>query len=684
MAYATADIRNLALVGQTGAGKTLLAEALLQRAGAIKSMGELARGTTVCDSDALEKELQHSLDTAACHFDVQERHVNLIDTPGYPDLLGRSQAVLAAVETAAIVVNAQSGIEIATRRMAEAAAQRGLDRIIIVNRIDQPGLDLPALLAQLRETFGPECLPINLPAEGGRRVVDCFFSREGPATDFSSVEEAHRQIVEQVIEVDPDLLERYLGGDEAITPEQLHDPFEKALREGHLVPVCFTSAASGAGIDQLLDLIARLLPNPIEANPPPFLKGEGSAAAPVNVIPHPALHAVAHVFKITIDPYQGRIALLRVHQGTLKNGSQLFLGDARKPFKVAHLYRLQGAALQEVPSAQPGDICAVTKVDELHFDAVVHDSHDEDHHHLRPSERPPSMQGLAISAARPGDEHKLADTLHKLLAEDPSLRLEHVASLNETVLYGQGELHLRIVLERVKRQYNVELKTHPPGVPYRETISRPAEGHHRHKKQTGGAGQFGEVFLRVEPLPRGTGFEFVDAVKGGTIPSTLIPAVEKGVRQALESGAVAGYPMQDLRVVVHDGKTHPVDSKEVAFVAAGRKAFLDAVSQAHGLVLEPILNLSIHAPATAIGNIVGDLSALRARIQNQTVGVDSRALIEAQVPLAELKDYGHRLRAQTAGEGTYTMEFSHYEPAPPKLQNELMTAYARRHREDSE
>jgi len=684
MAYATADIRNLALVGQTGAGKTLLAEALLQRAGAIKSMGELARGTTVCDSDALEKELQHSLDTAACHFDVQERHVNLIDTPGYPDLLGRSQAVLAAVETAAIVVNAQSGIEIATRRMAEAAAQRGLDRIIIVNRIDQPGLDLPALLAQLRETFGPECLPINLPAEGGRRVVDCFFSREGPATDFSSVEEAHRQIVEQVIEVDPDLLERYLGGDEAITPEQLHDPFEKALRDGHLVPVCFTSAASGAGIDQLLDLIARLLPNPIEANPPPFLKGEGSAAAPVNVIPHPALHAVAHVFKVTIDPYQGRIALLRVHQGTLKNGSQLFLGDARKPFKVAHLYRLQGAALQEVPSAQPGDICAVTKVDELHFDAVVHDSHDEDHHHLRPSERPPSMQGLAISAARPGDEHKLADTLHKLLAEDPSLRLEHVASLNETVLYGQGELHLRIVLERVKRQYNVELKTHPPGVPYRETISRPAEGHHRHKKQTGGAGQFGEVFLRVEPLPRGTGFEFVDAVKGGTIPSTLIPAVEKGVRQALESGAVAGYPMQDLRVVVHDGKTHPVDSKEVAFVAAGRKAFLDAVAQAHGLVLEPILNLSIHAPATAIGNIVGDLSALRARIQNQTVGADSRALIEAQVPLAELKDYGHRLRAQTAGEGTYTMEFSHYEPAPPKLQNELMTAYARRHREDSE
>ncbi|HSW14469.1 MAG TPA: elongation factor G [Solimonas sp.] len=683
MAYTTADIRNLALVGHSGAGKTLLAEALLHRAGAIKAMGELARGSTVCDADPLEKELQHSLYTAVCHFDVDGHHVNLIDTPGYPDLLGRSQAVLAAVETAAIVINAQSGIEIATRRMAEAAAKRGLDRIIIVNRIDQPA-DLPALLAQLRETFGPECLPINLPAYGGKRVVDCFFSREGPETDFSSVAEAHRQIIEQVVEVDAELLERYLGGDEAITAEQLHEPFEKALREGHLVPVCFTSASSGAGIAELMELILRLLPNPIEANPPPFLKGEGAAAASVNVIPHPALHTVAHAFKLSIDPYQGRIGFLRLHQGTLKNGTQLFVGDARKPFKVAHLYQPQGATLQDIGLAIPGDICAVTKVDELYFDAVVHASHDEDHHHLQPAERPQPMHGLAIAAARPGDEHKLADTLHKLLAEDPSLRLEHVGSLNETVLYGIGELHLRVVLERMKRQYNVELKTHLPGVPYRETISRAAEGHHRHKKQTGGAGQFGEVFLRVEPLPRGSGFEFVDAVKGGTIPNTLIPAVEKGVRQALESGAVAGYPMQDLRVIVHDGKTHPVDSKEVAFVTAGRKAFLDAVSQAHGIVLEPILNLAISAPASAIGSIAGDLSSLRAHINNQLVGADQRAVIEAQVPLAELKDYGHRLKAHTAGEGTYTMEFSHYDPAPPKLQQELMTLHARRHREDDE
>ena len=684
MAYTTADIRNLALLGQAGAGKTLLAEALLHRAGATASMGELARGTTVCDADPHEKELGHSLDSAVCHFDCQGRHVNLIDTPGYLDLLGRAQAVLAAVETAMIVVNAQCGIDIATRRMAEAAARRGLDRVIVVNKIDQAGIDLPQLLSHLQETFGAACLPINLPAEGGKRVLDCFFTRQGPDTDFSSVDEAHRRIVEQVIEVDAALLERYLGGDEAIGAEQLHDPFEQALREGHLIPVCFTSALSGAGVPELLDLILRLLPNPIEANPPPFVKGEGAAAVAVNVIPHYALHAVAHVFKISIDPYQGRIGVLRVHQGTLKACAQLYVGDARKPFKAAHLYRLQGASLQEIASAIPGDICAISKIEELHFDAVVHDSHDEDHHHLPPTDRPPPMQGVAVAAARHGDEQKLADSLHKLLSEDPSLRLEHVPSLNETVLYGLGELHLRVVLERMKRQYNVELKTHPPGVPYRETVLRSADGNHRHKKQTGGAGQFGEVFLRVEPLPRGAGFDFVDAVKGGTIPYQFIPAVEKGVRQALLAGAVAGYPMQDLRVVVHDGSTHPVDSKEVAFVTAGRKAFLDAVAKARGIVLEPILNLSITAPASAIGGIAGDLSALRARINSETVLPDHDAVIEAQVPLAELKDFGHRLKAQTSGEGVYTTEFSHYEQAPPKVQQELIAAYARRHQEDGE
>jgi elongation factor G len=682
MPYTTTDIRNLALVGQAGAGKTLLAESLLHSSGAIAAMGELARGTTVCDADPLAKELQHSVATACCHFDYQGRHVNLLDTPGYLDLLGRSRAVLAAVETAVIVISAQTGIDIATRRMSEASSQRGLDRIIVINKIDQTGVDLPGLLSGLRELFGPSCLPINLPAEGGRAVVDCFFAREGPATDFGDVAEAHRRIVEQVVEVDATLLERYLEGDEAISADQLHDPFEQAMREGHLIPVCFTSALSGAGVAQLRDLMVRLLPNPTEANPPAFIKGEGAAAVPVELVADQTRHALAHVFKVNYDQFQGKIALLRVHQGTLRAGSQLFVGDARKSFRLAHLYSMQGAALKEISTAIPGDICAVAKVEELAFDLLVHDSHDEDHFHLRPAEQPPPMQGVAIAAARHGDEQKLADALHKVLSEDPSLRVEHVPSLNETVLYGLGQLHLRVVLERLKRQFNVALNTHLPSVPYRETVVRAAEGHCLHKKQSGGAGQYGEVFLRVEPLARGAGFEFVDAVKGGTIPQQFIPAVEKGVRQVLEAGAIAGYPMQDLRVIVHDGKTHPVDSKEVAFVSAGRKAFLDAVENAGALVLEPVVTVSITSPVAAIGNVTGELKSLRARIHGETVQADRCAVIAAEVPLAELKDYGHRLKAQTAGEGFFTMEFSHYDPAPRKVQQELMAAYARRNKDD--
>lgn len=511
-----------------------------------------------------------------------------------------------------------------------------------------------------------------------------FFSREGPATDFSNVERAHRSIVEQVVEIDSELLERYLGGDESITAEQLHDPFERALREGHLIPVCFTSVTTGAGIAALLDLIARLLPSPLEANPPSFVKGEGPHVEAVQVVPEPGLHSLAHAFKVTIDTYHGRVSMLRVHQGSLRPGMQLYVGDQRKPFRISHLYQPQGAALREMSVAVPGDLCALSKQDDLYVDAVVHDSQDEGHHHLKGREPIGAMQGIAIAAARHGDEQKLADALHKLLSEDPSLRLEHVPSLNETVLYGRGELHLKVALERMKRQYNVALQTHPPGVPFRETVLRSAEGHHLHKKQTGGAGQYGEVFLRIEPLPRGAGFEFVDAVRGGAIPAQFIPAVEKGVRQVLQTGALAGFPIQDVQVVVYDGKTHPVDSKEVAFITAGRKAFLDAVSNAQPIVLEPIVNLSITAPASALGSVTGDLSSIRARINAQTVQPDGHALIVVQVPVAELRDYAHRLKALTSGEGVYTMEFSHYEPALPRLQQELIDAYARRHREAAE
>ena len=675
MANKTTDIRNLALVGHAGAGKTLLTEALLLQAEAIRAKGNLVRGTTVCDFDPQEKKLQHSLDAAICSFANGEQRINLIDTPGFPDFLGRSLSVLEAVETAAVVVSAVTGVEPVTQRMMDFARERGLCRLVIINKIDSREAKPADVLAQLREQFGRECLPLNLPAENGATVVDCFFKPPGGKTDFSSAASAHTEIIDQVVELDDELMALYLEQGEEINPDQLHDPFERALREGHLIPVCFVSAETGAGVRELLEIIRRLMPNPTEGNPPLFLKGGGADAEPATVSPDPARHVIAHVFKVTIDPFVGKLGIFRVHQGTVRPGSQLFVGDGRKPIKIAHIFRLLGKDHVETTSALPGDICAVAKVDELHFDAVLHDSHDEDQFHLKSIEFPPPMLGVAIEPERRGEEQRLSDSLHKLVAEDPCVRLEHHAALNETVLYGMGELHLRVMLERMTERYGVHVKTHPPSIPYRETITRKAEGHCRHKKQTGGAGQFGEVYLRIEALERGGGFEFVDGVRGGTIPNQYIPAVEKGVRQVLTEGAIAGYPLHDVRVIVYDGKHHPVDSKEVAFVSAGRKAFIDAIQKANPIVLEPIVRIEITSPSSAMGDITGDLATKRGRISGNSALQGGRVSISALVPLAELNGYQSRLKSLTGGEGSFTMDLSHYDPVPPRKQQELAEAF---------
>jgi len=550
------------------------------------------------------------------------------------------------------------------------AAERGLDRLVIVNKIDAAGVDLPGLLAQIQAAFGKECLPLNLPDGGGARVVDCFFKRAGHS-DFGSVDAAHRALVEQVVEVDAAFVERYLN-DGDVDPAELHAPLEQALREGHLIPVCFVSARSGAGVAELLDVIHHLLPHPGEGNPPDFLRGEGAAAQLMHAEPDPEQHVLAHVFKVTVDPYVGKLGVLRVHQGTIVPGSQLYVGDGRKPFKVNHLYLLQGKQHVEVARAVPGDLCAIAKVDELHFDAVLHDAAEDDHIHLKPLPFPVPVHGLAVAPRRRGDEQRLWEILGRLVEEDPCLKVEHVATTNETVVYGLGELHLRMLLERLREQHRFEVDTAPPRIAYRETVTAAAEGHHRHKKQTGGAGQFGEVYLRVEPLPRGAGFEFVDAVKGGTIPGVFIPAVEKGVREVLAGGAISGHPVVDVRVTVFDGKHHSVDSKEIAFVTAGRKAMLAAVREARPMVLEPIVDVEISAPEAAMGDITGDLSARRGQVNGTDAGLLGSVLIRGQAPLSELAGYQSRLNAMTSGQGRYTLALSHYAAVPPAVQTQLV------------
>ena len=679
--HTTEQIRNIAFVGHAGAGKTTLIEALLVQAGAIESAGNIARGTTVSDFIPQEKRLQHSLESAVMHLEHDGRYMNILDTPGYPDFSGRAMSVLPAVETTAVVVNAETGIELVTQKMMDFASDRRLCRIIVINKIDVAGTDLQGLLGQIRDTFGKQCLPLNLPSDGGKAVVDCFFTLSDATPDFASIEAAHTEMVDQIVELDDELMELYLEQGEDLGIEQLHDPFERALRAGHLVPICFVSAETGAGVRQLLNILTQLMPNPAEGNPPEFLKGEPGAEEPVEVTADVSAPFIGHVFKVNVDPYIGRMGVFRVHQGRIKTGDQIFIGDRRKGFKLAHLYRLQGKDNVEIANAVPGDICAISKVDEIQFDAVMHSSHAEDQFHLRLLTMPPPMYGVALEMTRRGDEKKLSDALHKLAAEDPSLNIEFSSQANETVLRGMGELHLRLVLERMRDEFNVEVSTRPPKIAYRETVTRVAEGHCRHKKQTGGAGQFGEVFLKVEPLNRDSGFEFVNKVVGGSIPSQFIPAVEKGVRQVLHEGAVAGYPLQDVRVIVYDGKHHPVDSKEVAFVAAGKKAFLAAIDKAKPIVLEPIARVEVTSPGNCVGDVTGHLSGVRGRISGNDSLSGNQIKISAEVPVAELGNYHTKLKSLTGGEGAYTMEFDHYGIVPRDVQVRLAAA-ARPHEEN--
>ncbi|QNN22742.1 elongation factor G [Planctomycetales bacterium ZRK34] len=677
--YTTTDIRNLVIAGHAGAGKTSLVEALLVRAGVIGAPGDINKGTTVCDFDPEEKEHQHSLNSALASIDHGGVHVNLIDTPGMPDFLGHALAAFPAVETVAVVIDAHAGIEMVTRKIMEAAAERKLCRMIVINKIDHDNIDLPALVEQIRETFGPQCLPINLPAEGGSKVVDVFEHESGEA-DFSSISEAHTNIVEQVVEVDEETAMAYLEGEE-VSPEKLHEVFEKALREGHLIPICFTSAAKMVGLTELLDKIERLMPNPTEGNPRPFEHGEGENVEALTYEPDPSKHVIAHVFKVTTDPFVGKLSVFRIHQGTITKDSQLYIGDAKKPFKVGHLFKLHGKEHKEVDAGVPGDICAVAKVEEIQFNDVLHDSIAHGHVHLKAMKFPVPMAGFAIESKSRGDEQKIAKALSAMEAEDPCFKLERGS---ETVIRGLGDMHLRVLLEKMKNRYNVEVDTHPPKIAYKETIGGKAEGHHRHKKQTGGAGQFGEVYLRVEPYEaeEGEGFEFVNDIFGGAIPGQFIPAIEKGVRQMLIEGCIAGYPMQNVRVSVYDGKYHAVDSKEVAFVTAARRAFADAVSKAKPQVLEPVVDLEITVPENNMGDIAGDLSSKRGRIMGSENIPGGMIVIKAQAPLAELSQYQNQLKSVTGGQGSYGMSFSHYEAVPPQVQQQLVSQFKPKADED--
>jgi elongation factor G len=672
------DIRNIVLVGHGGAGKTTLGEAMLHAAKVTGRLGSVDEGTSPLDYSDIEKDRKHSVDPGIAHLEHDGKTINFMDAPGYPDFIGGAICALGGADVAVIVVSGIAGIEVNTRRMFKAAREAHIPIAIVISKIDGENTDLGDLMSQITETFGTGCKAMNLPADGGKGVIDCF-SNDSGSPDFGDVADAHTQLTESVIEADEQLMEAYLGGEE-IPPEKLSGAFANAMVQGTVVPVLFTSARDEVGTVEFMDAIAAYFPTPLDVPGRPVTGGESEDSEELEISPDPSRPFVGQAFKITSDPFVGKLAWIRILQGTVGPDTNYLLRDDKKTSKIGHPLKVMGKETQEIKSAVAGDVIALAKVDDIHCGDVLHTEATPMFRAVPPVPTP--MYSQAVTPKARGDEQKISEALSRLAEEDPTFLTVRDPQTNETVVSGIGDLHLRIVLTKMKDRFDLEVNTKPPKIPYRETITAKAEGHHRHKKQTGGAGQFGEVFLRVEPLEHGEGFEYVNDLFGESIPRQFLPAIEKGIREVMNSGAIAGYPMQDIRVSVYDGKHHPVDSKEVAFKTAGRWAFIDAVQKSKPVLLEPVVNMEITVPASHMGDIASDLSGRRGRIQGQDMLPGNMCCIRAQAPLAEVMQYNSQLRSVTGGQGSYTMEFSHYEPVPGNVQQQIVAAAEKEKQQD--
>jgi elongation factor G len=675
-AVGTEAIRNVVLVGNSGTGKTQLSEALLHKAGMTTRLGTPDEKNTVSDFEPEEKERQASIFTSVMNLKWKNVHVNLLDAPGYADFFGAAIWGMAAADTAVLVLSAAGGADIHSRRLFQKAGELGMARMVVINRSDAENVDLENMVAQVREALGGACRVMTVPVGQGpdfKGVINAFAKTEGAGALFD-VAAAHGELIESIVEVDESLMERYLA-EEKIAPEELTAAFEKALQGGTVVPILFTSARKELGTEELLDTIIQFSPNPKQAHVRTARKGMEAEAPEIALVAEAGGPLCAQVFKVVADPYVGKVSYLRILSGTLSVEATARIGDDRRETKFNQILRIQGRESQPLTSAVAGDIVGVAKIDELSIGRCISSGHDP--RVAAAPVMPVPMYALALQPKSRGDEQKISESLAKALEEDPTLKTTRDRQTNELVVHGMGDIHLMTLLARLKRRYQLEVDTKPPKIPYRETISATANGHYRHKKQTGGAGQFGEVYVRVEPREHGAGFEFVDDTFGGSIPRQFLPAIEKGIREALEQGVIAGYPFQDVLVAATDGKSHPVDSKEVAFKIAGRNAFKDAVMKARPVILEPYVDLAVTVPDSYLGSITGDLNSRRGRIMGMEAGAGGTQTIKVQVPLAEVAQYNTQLRSITGGQGTYTMEFSHYEPVPSHVQQQIVDASAK-------
>jgi elongation factor G len=666
-----AQLRNVAVLGHRGSGKTSLVEAMLFAAGSTTRLGRVADGTTVCDFDEDEQRRGMSISAALCHLDWGGVKVNLVDTPGEPSFQGDTLAALRAVDAALMVVNAASGVEVQTERYWNRAAELGLPRAVVINMLDRERADFDAAVAAVAD-LAPGAVPIQIPigSEGGFRGVVNLVSMTAttyagePATastgpipdDLADAAQAAREhLIDMVAESDDALIEKYLEGEE-ITTDELIAAILVGVAEGRIFPVVCAAGVSGIGADRVLDLITEALPSPAQA-------GGAAEDGP----------AVALCFKTLADQFSGRISLLRVFSGVLPSDSHATCarGDAKE--RVGQLFTLQGKEHVPLGEIGPGDIGAVAKLKEVGTGDVLVTGPTE--LTFDPIALPPALMSFSVTARDAADEDRLHTALRRMRDEDPTLDVHHDEQTGDLIVGGLSQMHVEVLAGRIEKRFGVAMDLAPPHVPYRETITRSAEAEGKHKKQSGGRGQYADCWIRIEPLPRGAGFEFVDKVVGGAIPRSFIPAVEKGVVEAMRAGELAGAPLVDLRVTLYDGKHHPVDSSEMAFKIAGGLALKAAVAAAGPVLLEPVMLVEITVPSDHVGDVMGDLSGRR----GHPLGMEARGhdeIVRAEVPMAEMLGYAADLRSMTGGRGDYAMELDHYAQVPAHLAEKAALAAA--------
>jgi elongation factor G len=677
--FSAPELRNVAVVGHNTVGKTTLVAALLYASGATTRPGRIEEGTCPTDFDGEEVERQISINLAVAHAIHRDVRVNFVDAPGYGIFSPEAHAAVAAADAVLIVLDAVSGVEVQTDKVWKFAAEFGRPVIFVVNRMDRDRASFDRTMESLRRKYGRGVVPLQIPVgeeksfrgtvdlvrmeshlhEGGRRV-------DGPIPDDLSARahEEHEKLVEMVAEGDDTLMEKFFAQG-TLEPGDLVPGLRKEIAARKLFPVFCTSSAQGIGVLRVLDACVALFPSPEGTK----VEGTGKDGKPVEVVADEKGHAVAQVFKTVSDPFAGRISYLRVRRGHFQSDGTYWNASKSGPERFSGLFLPQGKEHVNVPEARAGDIVAVAKLKEtMTGDTLTVKEHPVV---LTKLVVPEPAIAYAIEPKAKGDEDKISTALHKLIEEDPSLRFQRDEETKEFHLAGASQLHVEIAVARLKKRYGVEVILHPPKVPYRETITRRAEAHGRHKKQTGGHGQFADCKIKVEPLPRGADFEFVDEIYGGSIPRNYIPAVEKGIQDVRKKGFLAGFPMVDFRVILIDGQYHDVDSSELAFKIAGALAYKDAMEKARPTLLEPVMTIEINAPNEYVGDLMGDLSSRRGQVQGMESGEDETS-IRALVPMGELLTYGAQLRSITQGRGSFHLEFSHYAEVPHSIQEKII------------